>query len=117
MPTKNFDISRLQTPFMEHKWGPRMISLVTGQIYRGKRFPEYVGSFIYCGHFYGEFRSLVYDGFTIASNRVIAKVSDIERVQISSFATDATNEFYLPSRVDGGIYTLRRNSHSQGEER
>ena len=87
------------------------VVIASAQSHYRRRVPEYVGSYIYCGHFNGEIRSLVYDRSIVVSNQLIAKVPEKNRkdVQIAAIATDQEGELLLVSRADGRIYTLRPN--------
>jgi glucose/arabinose dehydrogenase len=93
--------ARLIDPVVEH--GRQEAQSITGgYVYRGKKFPELDGAYIYGDFMSGNIWALWVDGRGIRKHKKIARGE-----LISSFGQDAAGEIYFTS-FDGKIYTLAK---------
>ena len=91
--------SGLTDPIVEHSRRDAQ-SITGGYVYRGKKFPEFTGGYIYGDFQTGNVWILFRDGGKIAQHHLIGNVP-----QLSSFGEDGQGEIYLVS-LKGEIYTL-----------
>ncbi len=76
-------------------------SVTGGYVYRGKKFPELYGKYLYGDYCTGRVWTITYDGINPAVNSLLLK----EDINISSFGVDKDNEIYLCD-LKGKIYKL-----------
>ncbi len=81
-----------------HKVGK---SVIGGCIYRGKRFPSLVGTYLYGDYVVGDIWSLRYDSCRqqVVANRAI----QTKRLPIMTFGEDEHGEVYMTTMMSGGI--------------
>lgn len=83
-------------------------SITGGYVYRGKRFPELVGAYVYADYVTGKIWALKYD---IKKKKVLwNKTIQSPKLPIMSFGEDAQGEIYfmIESARGKGIYQLER---------
>jgi len=80
-------------------------SITGGYVYRGKKFPELYGKYLYGDYCSGRIWTLSYDGVNPAKNTLLLK----EDINISSFGIDKDNEIYICD-LNGKIYKLATNT-------
>ena len=101
-PAINCDTSGLTLPIFEYGHDNQGgCSMTGGYVYRGTKFPELLGKYIYGDFCSGRIWALSYDGINPASNTLVLK----ENVNISSFGIDKDNEIYVCD-LNGKIYKL-----------
>jgi glucose/arabinose dehydrogenase len=93
--------ARLIDPVVEHGRDEAQ-SITGGYVYRGKKFPELAGAYIYGDFMTGNVWALWFDGRRVKKHVKIAQAE-----LISSFGEDAAGEIYLTS-FNGKIYRLSR---------
>lgn len=76
-------------------------SVTGGYVYRGKKFPELYGSYLYGDYCSGRIWTLSYDGVNPARNTLLLK----EDINITSFGIDKDSEIYICD-LNGKIYKL-----------
>jgi len=76
-------------------------SITGGYVYRGKKFPELSGKYLYGDYCSGRIWTLQYDGVNPATNTLLLT----ENINISSFGIDKDNEMYICD-LNGKIYQL-----------
>jgi glucose/arabinose dehydrogenase len=83
-------------------------SITGGAVYRGSKFPELAGMYLYADYVSGKIWALQHDGKRVTANRPIHD----RRLPIMSFGEDEHGEMYLMTyALDGrGIYRLARES-------
>ncbi len=90
-------------------------SITGGYVYRGERFPELVGWYIYADYVSGRIWALYYDGQR-AQNRELVDTD----IFISSFGVDADGELLLCEHNPGGetthIYRLTKTEEEDNRE-
>lgn len=91
--------SGLMDPIIEHTHDDAQ-SITGGYVYRGERFPELTGGYIYGDFITGNVWMLFYNGNKVTQHHLIGNVP-----QLSSFGEDAQGEIYLLS-LKGQIYSL-----------
>ncbi|MBI2469782.1 MAG: PQQ-dependent sugar dehydrogenase [Planctomycetes bacterium] len=101
-PSSDCDTSGLILPIWEYEHdGQGSCSITGGYVYRGTKFPELYGKYIYGDYCSGSIWALSYDGTNPATNKLLL-TADIE---ISSFGIDKDNEMYICD-LNGKIYKL-----------
>lgn len=85
-------------------------SITGGVVYRGKKFPELAGHYLYADYVSGRIWALKHDS---ESNEVVANrriVYDGAALAVMSFGEDESGEVYftIPSQSGKGIYTFHR---------
>jgi glucose/arabinose dehydrogenase len=100
-PPENCDTTGLVAPIWQypHSLGN---AVVGGFVYRGKRVPELVGTYIYGDNGSGRIWSLRYDGTNPAVNDELIHSG----LSISTFGVDPNNELYICA-FDGKIYQFK----------
>jgi len=91
-------------------------SITGGAVYRGRQFPELVGSYLYADYVAGKIWALRYDE---AQKRVVANRPIRDRKQaIMSFGEDQHGELYLMtySASGQGIYRIVRTGVGEAAE-
>lgn len=83
-------------------------SLTGGHVYRGKRFPELLGAYIYGDYSTGNLWAIRHDGTDVVFQEHIARSG----AQISGFGLDKRGELLIADH-EGGIYALQRNTSQQ----
>ncbi len=81
-------------------------SITGGYVYRGKKLPGLVGTYVYADYATGNVWGLKWDGETVRENRLLGRGRSV-----SSFGEDADGEVYFTS-FDGRIYTFTRPRHA-----
>jgi quinoprotein glucose dehydrogenase len=83
-------------------------SITGGMVYRGKKFPELVGCYLYADYITGKLWALRYD---FAQQKVLANymLQDFNHAPIICFGTDESNEVYFTDTF-GQIFQLARAS-------
>ncbi len=80
-------------------------SITGGFVYRGKKFPELDGTYIF-----GDWETRRIWGAKVEGGKLGERRELIDpAVRIVDFAEDAAGELYLLDHDDGSIYTLARN--------
>ena len=100
-PSSDCDTSGLTLPVWEYGHDEGGCSITGGYVYRGTKFPELYGKYIYGDYCSGSIWALSYDGVNPATNKLLL-TADIE---ISSFGIDKDNEMYICD-LNGMIYKL-----------
>ena len=90
-------------PVIEHSHA-EAASITGGYVYRGKKFPELVGSYIYGDWETGKIWELLHDGKRVVRNRELVDTP----FRIITFGEDHERELYIVD-YNGGIYQLARN--------
>lgn len=89
------------------------VSITGGNVYRGKRFPELEGAYIYGDYVKGTIWALRYDekAGRVVSNRPITTYGQV----IFSFGEDERGETYMltPANNGQGIYQFRRKASTR----
>ncbi|MEQ8784757.1 MAG: PQQ-dependent sugar dehydrogenase [Pirellulaceae bacterium] len=80
-------------------------SITGGYVYRGKRFPELVGSYVFGDWETRRIWSVKVDGDQVGPRRELIDPT----VRIVDFTEDADGELYLLDHDDGSIYTFTPN--------
>ncbi len=99
------------TPFVDPIWEYDHTvgkSITGGFVYRGKRFPELVGCYLYADYVSGKLWALKYDA---SAKRVVANYEiPSPEMQVISFGEDEAGEaYFLVVTANGkGIYTFER---------
>lgn len=83
-------------------------SLTGGHVYRGTKFPELVGCYIYGDFSTGNIWAIRHNGKAVAEHEHIART----RAQISGFGVDHDGELLIADHA-GGIYELTPNDQTQ----
>ncbi len=93
------DTAGLILPILDY---PRSegISVTGGHVYRGTKWPDLIGAYVYADFGTGKIWSIRLEG-----NRVIHRLLVSSGLPISSFGVDASRELYLCS-FDGKIYKI-----------
>ncbi len=99
-PSTGCDTTGLELPIWEygHNVGH---SITGGYVYRGTKFTELNGSYIYGDFEYGQIWALQYNGTSDPVNTLLCDTN----LEITSFGVDENNEQYL-CEISGKIYTL-----------
>src|SRR5262249_39027697 len=84
-------------------------SITGGNVYRGKKYPELAGNYIF-----GDWMTRrVWAAKLIGDDRVEPKRTIVEsEARVVSFTEDPDGELYILDYEGGGIYTLARNSEA-----
>ena len=88
-------------PTLEHHHS-EFRSLTGGIVYRGNRFPELLGAYIYGDYTTGRIWAAKHDGETLLWNRELANTA----VSISDFVTTRDGDILVLDHLDDGIYRL-----------
>lgn len=95
----------LTPPVWLYKQGSDGRSVTGGYVYRGKKWPELQGKYIFGDYVSGKIFVLDYQ-----NGKATASAVSIEGTPaISAFGEDKNKEFYICNHSDGGIYTLAKN--------
>ncbi|MEM7475379.1 MAG: PQQ-dependent sugar dehydrogenase [Planctomycetota bacterium] len=86
-------------------------SLTGGPVYRGKKFPELQGSYIYGDYSTGNIWAIRHDGEKLISQEKIAR----SNLQISDFDIDSQGEILIADHA-GAVYHLERNQDKTGND-
>ena len=101
-PPSDCNTSGITTPIWEYGHDDQGgCSITGGYVYRGTKFPELYGKYIYADFCSGRIWVLHYDGKNPVSNTLLLT----ENINISSFGIDKNNEIYICD-LNGKIYTL-----------
>lgn len=101
-PPSDCDISGLTLPIWEYDHnGQGGCAITGGHVYRGTKFPELYGKYIYGDYCSGRIWALSYDGVNPATNKLLLT----KNINISSFGIDKDNEIYICD-LNGKIYKL-----------
>lgn len=101
-PPSDCDTAGLTMPIWEYGHDDQGgCSITGGYVYRGTKFPELYGKYIYADFCSGRIWALHYDGKNPVTNSLLLT----ENVNISSFGIDKNNEIYICD-LNGKIYTL-----------
>ena len=90
-------------PVMEHSH-TEAASITGGYVYRGKRFPELIGSYLYGDWETGKIWELLHDGKRVVRSRELTDTP----FKIITFGEDQQRELYIVD-YNGGIHQLVRN--------
>ncbi len=93
-------------PIMEHSHA-EAASITGGYVYRGKRFPELAGSYIYGDWETGKIWELLHDGKRVVRSRELVDTA----LRIITFGQDQERELYIVD-YNGGIYQLAPNPNA-----
>ena len=88
-------------------------SLTGGVVYRGKKFPDLVGAYIYGDYSTGRIWAIKHDGKAVAWHKEIAATT----LKITAFAFDPRGELLIchhGPKGDGGFFTLEPNPVKAG---
>ncbi|MFX1520119.1 MAG: PQQ-dependent sugar dehydrogenase [Promethearchaeota archaeon] len=99
-PSSGCDTAGLELPIWEYSHNVGH-SITGGFVYRGTKFPELSGSYIYGDFENGQIWALQYNGTSDPVNTLLCDTN----LLITSFGVDENNEQYL-SAINGKIYTL-----------
>jgi hypothetical protein len=105
-PEKNCSAEGLTLPLIEY--GRELGGSITGgYVYRGKKIPELIGTYLYGDFMSGNIWGLTYDFSRkkVMENKLLLK-TDIE---IASFAEDSEGELYVVG-YRGKIYEIEKAS-------
>lgn len=88
-------------------------SITGGLVYRGKKFPELVGCYLYADYVTGKLWALKYD---VAKKKVLANyvLQDANRAPIICFGADQSNEVYFTDSF-GQIFQIGRQEGNTKE--
>lgn len=101
-PSSDCNTSGLTLPIWEYEHEDHgNCSITGGYVYRGTKFSELYGKYIYGDYCSGRIWALSYDGTNTATNTLLLK----EDIQISSFGIDEDNELYICD-LNGKVYKL-----------
>jgi len=101
-PSSGCDTSGLTLPVWEYGHDDEGgCSITGGYVYRGTKFQELYGKYIYGDYCDGRIWALSYDGVNEATNELLLT----EDIEISSFGVDKDNEIYICD-LNGKIYKL-----------
>ncbi|MGL4550945.1 MAG: PQQ-dependent sugar dehydrogenase [Gemmataceae bacterium] len=89
-------------PLIEHPHSESR-SLTGGVVYRGKRFPDLVGTYVYGDYSTGKLWGLTQKGGKLTSRRDLAST----RLQVIGFGADRAGELYVLD-YSGQLHTLER---------
>jgi hypothetical protein len=97
MPDPKNGRDDLIDPIWEYHHDKEGKSITGGVVYRGKRIPELVGSYIYADYVSGKIWALKYDEKTgkVVANRQIAGARQNPNPPIMAIGTDEQGEVYL----------------------
>lgn len=112
-PPEGFDLDTLEMPLVEHKQEEAR-SLIGGHVYRGDRFADLVGAYVYGDFITGKFWALTTEGHEVRAHTQILQNTN-KKVKISSIGVDEQGELYFTSRKNGVIYVLRRIQPDSGD--
>ena len=88
-------------------------SITGGYVYRGKKLPGLVGSYLYADYVSGRLWALRYDA---ASKKVVSNHAlQSDRKQVISYGEDETGESLLPGRRPQGSGYLPLRSNEVGQ--
>jgi glucose/arabinose dehydrogenase len=91
----------------DRQWGQ---SVTGGYVYRGKKFPELQGMYLYADFASGRFWGLRYENGKVTWNReletVIGNKTGPNRISISSFGEDLDGELYACDHDRGMVYQI-----------
>ena len=101
-PSSDCNTSGLTLPIWEYRHEDHgNCSITGGYVYRGTKFSELYGKYIYGDYCSGRIWALSYDGTNTATNTLLLK----EDIEISSFGIDEDNELYICD-LNGKVYKL-----------
>ena len=101
-PSSDCNTSGLTLPIWEYEHEDHgNCSITGGYVYRGTKFSELYGKYIYGDYCSGRIWALSYDGTNTVTNTLLLK----EDIQISSFGIDKDNELYICD-LNGKVYKL-----------
>lgn len=111
-PQRKLGPTPVTPPTVEHHHSEAR-SLTGGIVYRGKKFPELVGAYIYGDYSTGHIWAVKHDGTRIVWHKKIA----ITTLRITGFAPDADGELLICHHApagEGGFFTLEPNPEKAG---
>ena len=102
--TRKLGPAPLTPPTVEHSHSESR-SLTGGVVYRGRRFPELQGAYIYGDYSTGKIWAVRHDGIRVLWHKEIADTA----LQVTGFGTDSQGEILIVDirgQEDGGFYSL-----------
>lgn len=99
-PTRRQGPAPIVPPTVEHPHSEAR-SLTGGIVYRGQRFPELVGAYVYGDYATGNIWAVKHDGQRVEWHKHIARST----LQIAGFGPDSQSELLVVDH-EGGLYTL-----------
>ena len=112
-PERKLGPTPVSPPTVEHHHSEAR-SLTGGIVYRGKKYPELVGAYIYGDYSTGHIWGVKHDGTKVVWHRKLA----ITTLRITGFAPDADGELLICHHGpagDGGFFTLEPNPEKPGD--
>ena len=99
-PTRKQGPAAIVPPTVEHPHSEAR-SLTGGIVYRGKRFPDLVGAYLYGDYSTGNIWAVKHDGQRVEWHKQLARST----LQIAGFGPDSHGEVMIVDH-EGGLYTL-----------
>ncbi len=99
---ENCDRTGLTPPVAEYTHDDGNCSITGGYVYRGARYPQLRGSYVFGDYCSGQLWTLARNG---ENEWVMTEMTDTDRT-ISSFGEDEAGELYLTDIQDGAVYRV-----------
>ncbi|NQY67201.1 MAG: PQQ-dependent sugar dehydrogenase [Flavobacteriales bacterium] len=96
------DVAVYTSPVYDYLHTGDFCSITGGYMYRGSKYPEMYGHYVYTDYCYGEIMSLSFDG----SEWVSMNHGHHSDGNLVSFGEDASGELYISGISDGKIYKV-----------